>query len=190
MRRGCLISLAIAVAGTAIAEPPDEPRHPMLIRNPPTLGTLDTGLRDASGASVGVACATCHEPDDPGALARKNEVPSDFHAGIAIVHGDLACASCHDQEDRTRLRLANGETLAMDDVVLLCGQCHGPKYRDFVKGSHGGGRGYWDLSQGPWIRNSCVACHAAPRPCLPHRHARSAAQRSVPERSRRGRPRG
>ena len=79
----------------------------------------------------------------------------------------LRCESCHAPEDRTRLRLATGETLAMGEVVQLCGQCHGPKYRDFVKGSHGGGRGYWDRTKGPWIRNSCVACHRAHAPAYP-----------------------
>ena len=157
----------MVVAHVALAESDAPPLHPMEIRNPPSLGTIDTGLRDASGASVGVSCVTCHEPNASGALAQKNEVPKDFHRGIELVHGTLRCESCHAPEDRTRLRLADGETLAMGEVVQLCGQCHGPKYRDFVKGSHGGGRGYWDRTKGPWIRNSCVACHRAHAPAYP-----------------------
>ncbi len=157
----------VVVVHVAHAEPDAPTPHPMEIRNPPSLGTIDTGLRDASGASVGVSCVTCHAPDDEGALARKNEVPEDFHGGIELAHGTLRCESCHDTENRTRLRLADGESLAMGDVVKLCGQCHGPKYRDFVKGSHGGGRGYWDRTKGPWIRNSCVACHRAHAPAYP-----------------------
>lgn len=122
---------------------------------------------DAKGRSVGVACATCHDPNQSGALAMGQEVPAEFHGGIELAHGTLRCQSCHDPEDRTRLRLADGDTLAMRDVVQLCGQCHGPKYRDFQKGSHGGGRGYWDRSKGPWIRNSCVACHQPHAPAYP-----------------------
>lgn len=146
---------------------PDGPLHPIEIRNPPSLGTVDTGLRDARGASVGVACATCHDPHHPDALARKAEVPEDFHGAIELQHGELPCASCHEPEDRTRLRLADGRTLAMTDVLTLCGQCHGPQLRNFRKGSHGGGRGYWDRSRGAWVRNSCVACHAAHAPAYP-----------------------
>jgi hypothetical protein len=141
--------------------------HPIDVRNPPTLGTVDTGLRDASGASVGVACATCHDPVHPDALARKDEVPEDFHGGIELQHGALRCGSCHEPDDRTRLRLADGETLEMADVLKLCGQCHGPQLRNYWKGSHGGGRGHWDRTRGSWIRNSCVACHAAHAPAYP-----------------------
>ena len=164
-----LVSLAASFAvADEETDSSEAPRlHPMEIRHPPGLGTLDTGMRDASGAVVGVSCATCHAPNDAGALAMKNEVPEDFHSGIELVHGSLSCESCHAPEDRTRLRLATGKTLAMGDVMQLCGQCHGPKYRDFMKGAHGGGRGYWDRTQGPWIRNSCLACHSAHAPAYP-----------------------
>lgn len=158
------VALLFALSSQAGSEPG---LHPTVVQNPPSLGTVDTGLRDAAGASVGIACATCHEPDHPGALARKGEVPADFHRGVGVKHGSLACESCHAPEDRTRLRLADGRTLPMRDVLQLCGQCHGPKRRDFEKGSHGGGRGFWDRSRGPWIRNSCIACHAAHAPAYP-----------------------
>ena len=144
-----------------------EPLYPIEVHNPPSLGTVDTGLRDVTGASVGVACATCHDPDHPDALARIGEVPHDFHGAIEIEHGTLNCRSCHDYEDRSKLKLADGETLPMRDVLQLCGQCHGPQLRNFWKGSHGGGRGYWDRTRGPWVRNSCVACHTPHSPALP-----------------------
>jgi len=162
-----LVLAMLLAAQLGHAEPGTPMLHPIEVRNPPSLGEVDTGLRDASGAAIGVACATCHDPNDKGALARKDDVPNDFHGGIELAHGSLGCASCHDAEDRTRLRLADGETLAMQDVLQLCGQCHGPKYRDFWKGSHGGGRGYWDRTKGPWIRNSCVACHSPHAPVYP-----------------------
>jgi cytochrome c553 len=168
MRRGFRIALGLACAASmARAEPEAVPLHPVEIRNPPSLGTIDTGLRDAAGSSVGISCVTCHDLNDDGALARKNEVPKDFHSGIEITHGGLRCESCHDTTNRTRLRLANGDSLAMREVIALCGQCHGPKLRDFSKGTHGGGRGYWDRTKGPWIRNSCVACHRAHAPAYP-----------------------
>ncbi len=175
-RRGVRFSLLvilpiIGIAGPVFAQvaaaPVDRKLHPTEVRNPPSLGTLDTGLRDPSGASIGVACATCHDPSHPDALARSRDVPEDFHAGIELHHGTLGCASCHAPDDRTRLRLADGETIPMRDVLQLCGQCHGPKYRDYKRGSHGGGRGYWDSTRGPWIRNNCVSCHRAHAPAYP-----------------------
>ena len=168
MRLHCGLALVLVSSlQTAHADPGAPALHPIEVRQPPSLGTIDTGLRDAEGASVGVSCATCHDPDHPDALALDNTVPDDFHAGIEIAHGDLGCDSCHEPADRTRLRLADGESLAMGEVVRLCGQCHGPQHRDFWKGSHGGGRGYWDRTRGPWIRNSCVACHRAHAPAYP-----------------------
>jgi formate-dependent nitrite reductase cytochrome c552 subunit len=141
--------------------------HPMIVENPPTLGTVDTGLRDASGAPIGVACATCHAPGSAVALAARKGVPEGFHGEIRVVHGNLQCASCHDPVNRSLLRLAHGEGVEMGDVMRLCGQCHGPHLRDFEKGSHGGARGYWDRTRGPSVRNSCVACHAAHAPVYP-----------------------
>ena len=55
--------------------------------------------------------------------------------------------------------VATGEPLPMTEVVTLCAQCHGPQYRDFKAGAHGGMTGYWDLSRGDRTRNNCVSCH-------------------------------
>jgi hypothetical protein len=141
--------------------------HPMIVENPPTLGTVDTGLRDASGAPLGVACATCHAPGSGEALAARQGVPEDFHGEISLVHGTLRCGSCHNLENRSLLHLADGEDIEMGDVMRLCGQCHGPQMKDFEKATHGGARGYWDRSRGPILRNSCVSCHAAHAPAYP-----------------------
>jgi hypothetical protein len=45
------------------------------------------------------------------------------------------------------------------DAMTLCAQCHGPQFRDYQNGSHGGMNGHWDLSRGPRLRNHCVDCH-------------------------------
>jgi formate-dependent nitrite reductase cytochrome c552 subunit len=47
----------------------------------------------------------------------------------------------------------------MRDAMQLCAQCHGPQFRDYTHGSHGGMQGHWDLSRGPRLRNHCVDCH-------------------------------
>jgi len=92
---------------------------------------------------------------------------SRFHAGVALAHGDLTCAACHAPDDRTQLRLADDQRLAFSDVQQLCRQCHGPQYRDYTHGAHGGMRGYWDLSRGPRARNACITCHGAHQPAYP-----------------------
>lgn len=170
--RSLVFALLAFGLGTAVGEfslRADEPaRHPVVVENPPGVGTLDTGLRDASGARIGVECATCHAAGVGPAFADREGAPAGFHT-VELRHGEgaLTCDSCHDPDDRTRLRLANGQTLEIGDVVSLCGQCHGTQYRSFRHGAHGGARGYWDLSQGPRIRNSCVACHPAHAPAYP-----------------------
>jgi hypothetical protein len=141
--------------------------HPMVIRQPPTLGQLTTELVDINGSPIGIRCETCHSPGDSEALAQRPGAPEGMHDGIWLVHGDLRCDSCHDPQDRTRLRLADGESIPMESVLRLCGQCHGPQLRAFEHAAHGGARGYWDRSRGPMIRNSCIACHAAHRPVYP-----------------------
>jgi hypothetical protein len=63
--------------------------HPIELRNPPSLGELDTGLHDVAGSPVGVSCVTCHAPGSEEALASQAGVPKDFHAGIELAHGSL-----------------------------------------------------------------------------------------------------
>ena len=141
--------------------------HPIVIEHPTTLGKVTTGLRDAAGRAIGIECATCHAAGDGPALAALAEAPKDFHAGIQMAHGKLPCNACHSPNDRTRLRLASGETLEMGEVIQLCGQCHSSQLRSFQHMAHGGARGYWDRTKGPTIRNSCVTCHAAHAPAYP-----------------------
>jgi hypothetical protein len=141
--------------------------HPVIVRHPATLGLLDSELNDVRGTPIGVACATCHEAGGRPALDQRDGAPEDFHAGVELAHGALSCSSCHDPADRTRLRLADGTPLPMAEVMQLCGQCHGPQFRDYERGSHGGMAGYWDRERGPQLRNSCVACHAAHQPAYP-----------------------
>jgi hypothetical protein len=143
------------------------PLHPIVIENPPTLGKLTTGLRDAAGRPIGIECATCHASNLGTAMAALADAPDGFHAGIKLVHGALVCDSCHAPDDRTRLRLASGQILEMGEVITLCAQCHSSQFRSYQHMAHGGSRGYWDRTKGPVIRNSCVACHAAHAPAYP-----------------------
>ncbi len=158
-------------------------RHAVTIHVPEGLGRVTFQAPD--GAVHQVPCSTCHGPD--GLAERAADPARPFHLGLTplpagveppsgalsrrLEHGQLQCAACHSSGDRDRLRLADGRELPFEDVVTLCAQCHGPQYRDYQRGSHGGMNGYWDLRRGPRTRNSCVDCHhphaPAYRPVMP-----------------------
>jgi formate-dependent nitrite reductase cytochrome c552 subunit len=156
----------------------DEPRelrpaptgsHQVVINQPAKLTSVESGERDSLGRPTRVACATCHSRIDTGPLARRPEELRKFHRGLSFSHGELPCASCHvaGPEVHGKLHLANGELVAMTDVVRLCAQCHGPQHRDYRHGSHGGMNGHWDLRRGGRVRNSCVDCHDPHAPQIP-----------------------
>lgn len=111
------------------------------------------------GALVEVACGTCHATSEPKQALRDAAELKDFHQGLRFTHGTLACLSCHNRDDYDALRLASGDRVEFPDVMTLCAQCHGPQWRDYQHGAHGGMNGAWDLSRGGRTRNACVHCH-------------------------------
>ena len=54
------------------------------------------------------------------------------------------------------MRLVNGEAIAFEESYRLCGQCHGPKLRDWRLGLHGKRTGHW---RGEKEYRTCVECH-------------------------------
>lgn len=114
-----------------------------------------------------VSCTTCHTTRTPNVQNRAQEDLDEFHQGLVFSHGQLSCLSCHNSEDYDTLRRADGTALTYENTMQLCAQCHGPQYRDYKHGSHGGMSGYWDLSRGPRTRNTCTACHDAHFPVYP-----------------------
>jgi hypothetical protein len=89
-----------------------------------------------------------------------------------LVHGggNLWCLDCHNPDDRDTLIKLNGDALTFNESHLLCGQCHGPKLRDWDQGIHGKTTGYWDLPQDKSetsIRRLCVECHNPHSPAFP-----------------------
>lgn len=140
----------------------DAPRAPTEIHLPTTLGAADTPLTDIHGAPIGVGCETCHAAGSAPAIA--TDGPADFHQDLKLEHGQISCDSCHDPDDRTRLRLADGTALEMEAAIQLCAQCHGPQWRDYQHGAHGGMTGHWDTRRGGRERNHCVDCHAPHSP--------------------------
>lgn len=131
--------------------------------------TVLTDALDHHGVPVGVSCSTCHSTRTPDRTTRSAQDLETFHHGLKVQHGNLSCLSCHNADNYDTLRLADGTQLeyTTENVTQLCAQCHGPKYRDYLKGSHGGMSGYWDLSRGPRARNACTVCHDAHSPAYP-----------------------
>jgi hypothetical protein len=141
--------------------------HPVTIRQPSAGPWADSGKKDAKGQPIMVSCATCHDTRKPDFATNDAALLDEFHMGMKYQHGAQTCMSCHHPEDYNSLRLADGRSLDFTQSMQLCAQCHGPQYRDYQNGSHGGMTGYWDLKQGPRERNHCIDCHDPHHPKYP-----------------------
>lgn len=146
---------------------PGDVKHPVTIRKPNGVPLVDSGKKDAHGQPVMVSCATCHDTRKPDLTTSTAEALDEFHQGMKYKHGSLTCLSCHNAGDYSTLKRADGSSLDFSDSLKLCAQCHGPQFRDYQNGSHGGMNGYWDLKQGPRERNHCTNCHDPHHPVYP-----------------------
>jgi hypothetical protein len=100
-------------------------------------------------------CSQCHNKDlKPNPQRRKLEM----HDDIVLNHDEKHrwCLDCHDLQNRDMLHLASGQLLDFKESYLLCGQCHGEKFRDWEKGVHGKRTGSWN-GQKQYLL--CVNCH-------------------------------
>jgi formate-dependent nitrite reductase cytochrome c552 subunit len=142
--------------------------HPVVVRVPSGSPVVPTGTVDEKGRPVIVACATCHATKAANAVAKLGTPLKFFHQGLIGEHGNLSCASCHNPADGyASLRLADGKSVPYVDVMTLCAQCHGPQFRDYQHGAHGGMTGHWDLVKGGRVRNNCIHCHDPHSPKYP-----------------------
>jgi formate-dependent nitrite reductase cytochrome c552 subunit len=137
----------------------DAPPAPVEIHIPEKLTSVPTGKTDALGRPIRAACVTCHSLRRPDALPTSPADLDQFHVGLKFEHGELSCGSCHVIGEQDSLRRADGATIPMRDAMSLCAQCHGPQFRDYSNGAHGGMNGHWDRSRGARVRNHCVDCH-------------------------------
>ncbi|MBK8476144.1 MAG: hypothetical protein IPL39_07455 [Opitutaceae bacterium] len=142
-------------------------RHAVGIRSGPATPKVLTNALNHGGEPVPVACATCHTTRTPNLALRAGEDLKEFHQGLAYQHGAQSCLSCHNATNYDTLRRADGTSVDYPRVIELCAQCHGPQYRDFRAGAHGGMTGHWDLACGPRERNTCVDCHDPHAPAFP-----------------------
>ena len=130
-----------------------------------------TPVPEAPGAHVEVPpppfsdgiypCSDCHADMEPNKTRRQL---TDEHTNIVLEHDaeHRWCLDCHDADNRDKLHLASGELVGFEESYRLCGQCHGPKYRDWKVGIHGRRTGYWN-GQKKYLL--CAHCH---NPHSPH----------------------
>jgi hypothetical protein len=157
--------------------------HDVTVSKPSGPPAFHTGVKDATGNPVTMACAACHKTTEPNPNARLATPMVFFHKDLKANHGNLACVACHNPADGyATLRLADGTPLPYTEVMQLCAQCHGPQYRDYAHGAHGGMTGHWDLSKGGRTRANCVDCHNPHAPKYPTvQPARGPNDRGVPK---------
>jgi hypothetical protein len=100
-------------------------------------------------------CTECHADMEVNLERRELE---DFHDDIVLEHDEENrwCMDCHDADNRDMLHSASGELIDFKESYKLCGQCHGPKLRDWRAGIHGRRTGYWN-GQKEYLL--CAHCH-------------------------------
>lgn len=99
-------------------------------------------------------CSECHEEMETNPKRRE----LDAHDDIVLKHDEQNrwCLDCHDAKNRDMLHLADGRLVDFKESYKLCGQCHGPKLRDWRKGIHGRRTGFWN-GQKKYLL--CAHCH-------------------------------
>jgi hypothetical protein len=102
-------------------------------------------------------CSNCHASME---VNRKKRELKDEHTQIKLHHAETMrwCLDCHDARNRDKLRLYNGELIDFTESHRLCGECHGPQYKDWKAGVHGKRTGYFSGS-GKRTYHLCANCH-------------------------------
>lgn len=100
-------------------------------------------------------CSDCHKDMTVNPVRREL---TDEHTNIVFEHDakNRWCLDCHNPGDRDKLRLASGALIDFSQSYLLCGQCHGPTYRDWKAGVHGKRTGQWNGKKQYFL---CAHCH-------------------------------
>jgi len=107
-------------------------------------------------------CTQCHDGKTVKLNTTRRKLV-DMHDDIVLKHGpNRWCLDCHSAEHRDQLHLVDGELIDFSKSYLLCGQCHGDKYRDWKVGVHGKRTGHWNGEKQYLL---CVHCH---NPHSPH----------------------
>lgn len=139
-----LLILLLASPGILGASPDSDPGDGQLFEVPPPPLSDDY-----------FPCSMCHEDME---VNRERRELEEEHTEIVLQHDEEHrwCLDCHDADNRDVLRLASGEPVEFTESYRLCGQCHGPKIRDWRAGVHGKRTGHW---RGDKQYLLCVHCH-------------------------------
>lgn len=100
-------------------------------------------------------CSACHGDMETNPEPR---VLEDFHDDIILQHDEENrwCLACHDAQNRDVLHSAAGQPIPFQESYRLCGQCHGPKLKDWKAGIHGRRTGAWNGTKQYLL---CAHCH-------------------------------
>ncbi len=104
-------------------------------------------------------CRACHGPEKDFPVNFKRREDLLVHKNVKLNHGGVRvwCLDCHNPDDRNYLvPLSDGKPIDFDHSYLLCGKCHGTKFRDWRVGIHGRRTGKWN---GEKTYYRCVSCH-------------------------------
>jgi hypothetical protein len=151
--------------GVMAAVPHSPSEFPAVFGHDEALEGLDAGIPDGGLVPTAMPpfsdgvfpCMDCHgDPDQPPNPQRRKL--EDAHTKIVLRHDEEHrwCLDCHDLKDRDQLKLASGELVPFTESYKLCGQCHGPQYRDWKLGIHGKRTGFWNGNKRYLL---CVNCH-------------------------------
>ena len=101
------------------------------------------------------------------------------HKNVKLSHGGVRvwCLDCHSPDNRNYLLpLSDGKPIDFEHSYLLCGKCHGTKYRDWRNGIHGRRTGYWN---GEKTYYRCVSCHDPHSPEIQAHRTHAPSQEAV-----------
>ena len=104
-------------------------------------------------------CRACHGPEKDFPVNFKRREDLLVHRNVKLLHGGVRvwCLDCHHHDNRDYLLpLSDGKLIDFEHSYLLCGKCHGTKYRDWRNGIHGRRTGHWNGEKTYYL---CVSCH-------------------------------
>lgn len=103
-------------------------------------------------------CSRCHRTAQ--APERYPRLIAQHAKETVLNHGrNDFCLNCHHQNNRMAYVAHDGSEIPADRPSYLCGQCHGPRYRDWEMGLHGRPSGYWKRGLGESQTLHCIQCH-------------------------------
>ncbi len=109
-------------------------------------------------------CRACHGPEKDFPVNFKRREALLVHRNIQLNHGGVRvwCLDCHHPDKRNYLLpLSDGKLITFEHSYLLCGKCHGTKFRDWRNGIHGKRTGFWNGKKQYLL---CTNCHNPHQP--------------------------